>query len=185
VLRTLNSLCIRIPHMICGVGQELCDALSSHGFGCGLLIYSPPGVGKTTLLANTATIISSPPYMKRVVLCDERGELYNPDQMRACLIDVISGIPKARAVDIAVRTLSPEIIVCDEIGGNDDTEAILSVQNTGVPLICSAHASSFEMLMKRPSIAALDRVGVFGIYCKISRNTDNRFNFLITEKNNA
>lgn len=53
----------------------------------------------------------------------------------------------------ALRSLSPEVIICDEIG--DDAEAVRQCMSSGVKLIVSAHAGSIEELKRRPSVSGL------------------------------
>lgn len=86
------------------------------------------------------------------------------------LIDRLDGYPKAEGIAQATRVLSPELIVCDEIGGEAEARAILEAQNTGVPLIASAHASSYEALMRRPHIRALVENAVFSECIGIARD---------------
>ena len=64
------------------------------------------------------------------------------------LLDVISSMPKSEAINMLTRTMSPQIIICDEIGGNE-AEAIIEAQNTGVSLIASAHCENPQKLLLR------------------------------------
>ena len=85
------------------------------------------------------------------------------------MIDVLEDYPKAQGIEIATRTLSPQALICDEIGDYEEADAILSVQSSGVPLIASAHGSDLSSLLARPAIRLLDRAGVFGAYIGIER----------------
>ena len=85
------------------------------------------------------------------------------------LIDVMRGYPKAKAVELAVRTLSPEIIVCDEIGDESECRALLETAGSGVPIIASAHGKSLTDLLSRPQIKRLFENGVFEIALGIER----------------
>ena len=80
-------------------------------------------------------------------------------------------------IEIATRTLSPEVIFCDEIGSADEARAILSAQNSGVPLIATAHAENREMLLRRPNIRTLYDNGIFRYYIGLSRASDTK-NFI-------
>ena len=46
----VSSIVLRLPHRTPGVGGELCRLLVSLGLSRRVLVYSPPGVGKTTVL---------------------------------------------------------------------------------------------------------------------------------------
>ncbi len=163
----VTSLCLRIPRAVKGVGTALCRRLleSPHE---GMLLYSPPGEGKTTLLRDIAATLSSPPHRLRVAVIDSRRELYREDAFRHSAADFYLGYPKAEAMELAVRTMSPQYLLCDELGA-EEAESVLSAQNAGVPLIASAHAPSLSALLRRPAMRALDEAGVFGFYVGLKR----------------
>ncbi len=167
MVRDITSLCIRIPRNVRGVGLSLCRRLISSG-GRGMLIYSPPGEGKTTLLRDVAATLSSPPYLRRVALIDSRGELFREDSFSVSIADIYTGYPKAYGIELATRTMSPQFIVCDELGA-EEAKSVIEAQNCGVPLIASAHASTLDGLMRRPAFRELDSAGVFGLYVGIKR----------------
>lgn len=162
----ITSLCIRLPRDARGTGLSLCRRIVQSGGG--MLIYSPPGEGKTTLLRDIASSLSSPPYLKRVAVIDSRREIFREEAFSRSLADIYSGYPKAAGIELATRTMSPQYIVCDELGA-DEAESVLSAQNCGVPLIATAHASSLDGLMKRKAFIRLDRAGVFDTYVGIRR----------------
>ena len=159
---TVTSLVFRIPHTVVGAGDKGVELFRALGEGQGVLVYSPPGGGKTTLLSDLACqlAIGKPP--KRVAIVDCRGEISGKDFPKYALVDILRDYPKAEGIEIATRTLSPEVIFCDEIGSQKEAEAILSLQNSGVPLVASAHACSFAGLMQREHIRRLVYAGVFG-----------------------
>ena len=173
----LSSLCIRIPHAVDGAGDPIVSAFSSLGGASGVLTLSPPGVGKTTALRDAALRLSSGANPKRTVIIDSRGELGGEWFPIGCMIDVLSGYPKAEGIAIATRTLSPEVIVCDEIGDEREATALLEVQRCGVPIIASAHASNIRDVLCRPSIARLVKSGVFGAFIGIKRKNKNIYEY--------
>ncbi len=177
-VRDITSLCIRIPRSVSGVGRSLCKQLIR--VGGGMLIYSPPGEGKTTLLRDIAICLSTPPYQRRVAVIDSRGEIYRQNDFRYSIADIYLHYDKADGIELATRTMSPQYIVCDELG-SEDAFAVLSAQNCGVPLIASAHADRLEGLLLRPAFAELDRAGVFSSYVGIKRQGQG-FCFDISEK---
>lgn len=165
----IYSINIRIPHNYSGVGKYAEDVLKKMDYSAGLLIYSKPGVGKTTLLRDLAYRLSSGESARRVALVDSRGELESTYLKERCLVDVLSGYPKAAGIEIATRTLSPQFIICDEIGALEEAKAILAVQSSGVPLIASAHASGIDELLLRPTLSLLHESRIFGAYLGIER----------------
>ncbi len=176
----ITSVCLRIPRSIQGVGATLCRRLLAAPTE-GMLLYSPPGVGKTTLLRDIAATLSSPPHLLRVAVIDSRRELYRADTFRHAIADIYLGYPKAKAMELAVRTMSPQYLLCDELGA-EEADSILSAQHAGVPLIASAHAPSLEALLRRPAMRRLDEAGVFGQYVGITREGHGFF-FHVTDRN--
>lgn len=171
-LTDVRALCIRIPHRIVGAGEIAVRAFREMGCRRGVLVYSPPGVGKTTMLTDLSYTLSAGRDALRVAVVDTRGELYGEDAPPACQIDVLRGYPKAMGIEIATRVLSPQVIVCDEIGDAADAAAILAAAGAGVPLVASAHADGIEALRARPPLRALIEGGVFGAYIGIARSGD-------------
>lgn len=100
-----------------------------------MLIYSPPGEGKTTLLRDIASLLSSPPYLRRVAVIDSRAELFREDSFSASIADIYTGYPKAYGIELATRTMSPQFIVCDELG-TEEAKSVMEDQNCGVPACC-------------------------------------------------
>lgn len=176
------SVSIRIPMLIRGISKPIVTYLNSTNFTKGVLIYSPPGVGKTTLLRDLALLLSDAPMYKRVALIDSRKELYIPEMEKYSLIDPYIGYPKSKGIELAIRTMAPDIIICDEIGNDDDTNAILNNQNAGVPIIATAHGVSFSQMILRSNIEKLYSKNVFACYIGISRTySQNTFRFDLYE----
>ena len=155
---------VRVPHRVRSIGERLCACYFGDG-PCPVLIFSPPGVGKTTLIREAAVILSQ---KYRISVIDEKGEIFPENTARECgMCDVLKGYTKPDGMEIAVRTLAPELIICDEIGMREDIPAILSVQNSGVPLMATAHGDSIEAIMKKPNIRCLCENGVFKRYVRM------------------
>ena len=165
-----TSLCIRVPHRVAGAGDEAVRLFRELGGRSGILVYSPPGVGKTTLLRDLSCQLSSGPSAMRVALIDVRGELYDEEAPVCCQLDILRGYPLAAGIEIATRTLSPEVILCDEIGSYADAESILSVEGAGVPIVATAHGGTVGELMTRAPIRLLSEAGVFAAYLGIARH---------------
>jgi stage III sporulation protein AA len=115
----------------------------------------------------------------RTALIDERRELYIKNKMGGGLLDIFYGYKKSDGIECATRTLNPDIIICDEIGGLEDTRSILSAQNSGVPLIATTHAGSFEQLKRKPNINNLIENGVFEYFAGISLDNNNIIKYKI------
>lgn len=176
----VGILCIRIPHRQKRVGDEVCELLKDFNSSKGVLIYSPPGVGKTTLLRGCVSILAGGDDPLRTLVVDTRGELgFSLDGEELCL-DVLSGYPRRLGIEIATRSMNAQLIVCDEIGDYEEALALVSSHNCGVPLIASAHAGSLSELLSRTGIRLLHEAGIFGAYVGISRAPHMNFNYDIT-----
>ena len=170
-VRNISSLAIRIPHRINADASEFRSVLEGFGYTRGLLLFSPPLGGKTSMLREIARELSSGDNPKRVVVVDTRGELgFSLDGDSLCL-DILSGYPRRAGIEIAARTLGAQVVVCDEIGAGE-SEAICELHGGGVPLVASAHAADLADLLSRRGIAELHRAGVFGGYVELSRGSD-------------
>lgn len=163
-VRNISALNIRIPRSIeepnARVRQTIYDYARK---GEGTLIYSPPAQGKTTLLRSLTYSLSK---TMRVALIDTRQEFSECFENEELSLDVLSGYPKAEGIRIATAFMSPELIICDEIGA-EEAEAIAESQNCGVPLLASTHGSACEDILRRSGMRMLHDCGAFGLYLGI------------------
>ena len=182
----IGSVCIRIPHTVRGISEPIVAWLDQRGYAEGVLIYSPPGIGKTTLLRDLTLRLCDTPIYKKIALIDTRCEIYLPFMSRYPMLNVYSSYPKDKGIEHSVRTLAPDIVVCDEIGNDAETDAILKNQSAGVPIIATAHGSDFNSLIKRKNIRRMHDACVFGCYVGIKRRThSNKFDFTVTERDHG
>lgn len=154
------SLCIRIPFVKNEFTRVPFESLLR--FETGLLIAGPPSSGKTTLLKALSSYLADgrDGIFRKVCIVDQRGELFS-DALKGRTLDVIRGKEKAAAISHAVRVLSPQYIICDEIGSERESESLLEGLNSGVRFICSMHAPGLEGLIRRPQFRVLFRENVF------------------------
>lgn len=187
MLRNITSVNLRIARSFRGCSAQLFSHIS-FDTPCGILITGAPMSGKTTLLRDIAASLSKGQTGRRyaVSVIDERGELAavhdstpQYECIRAC--DVLSGYPKGEAITAAVRSMSPEIIVCDEIGTVSEAQAISEGLNAGVSIIASVHAHSEDELLRRPVISQLLITGAFEYIALLSRNPMNIAKIIKTE----
>lgn len=181
-VRSVSGLIIRIPHRIRVDASPILQLLQLRGQSGGVLIYAPPGVGKTSLLRAAAAQAASHPYGLRTVVVDTRSELKYTLEDKTLTLDVLDGYPKDVGIEIATRTMGAQLIVCDEIGCPEDARSILQNASCGIPLIASAHASSLSELLARPAFSELHGARVFHTYVGLSREgTRYRYRFTAWE----
>lgn len=177
-IRDFSGLCFRIP----GVHRGCADAAVRAFLQTkrGMLFYSPPGQGKTTVLREMICALSSSPHDLRVSAVDTRGELAYGCENRCGTLDLFTAYPKAKGMEIALRCFAPQVIVCDEIGAGE-AQTLLFSASCGVPILASAHADTLVQLLSSPPIAKLHEAGIFGSYVAIRRRGDN-MTFTFTER---
>ena len=135
------------------------------------LIVSPPGCGKTTLLRDVVRNISNGVEEigfkgKTVGIVDERGEIaamYKgiPQNDIGIRSDVVDNMPKPEAMRMLVRSMCPDVIVCDEIGSMEDINAIDYAMCSGVKGIFTAHGKNLEEINQNPELSRLLNKHIF------------------------
>ena len=168
-VNNISGLMIRIPHAVSVSAEPILRLLQTNRARGGILLFAPPGEGKTTMLRAVAKGASSPVFGWRTVAVDTRGELEPLLGGQELLLDILAGYPRHTGIEIAVRTMSAELILCDEIGSEADARAILATANSGVPIVATAHAANLRDLLKRPVFARLHRARVFHTYVGLTR----------------
>ena len=165
--RHISGLNIRIAHSIVGCGNSVIPFIyCKETNNChNTMIISPPGYGKTTLLRDIIRQLSTDKKLT-IGLADERSEVagsFNgvPQNDVGIRTDVIDGCPKALAMVMLLRGMSPKVIAVDELGGEDDTNAVDAVINAGVKLICTVHGKDLEDAMANPTLKPILSRNVF------------------------
>ena len=161
-VKDISSINIRIARAVLGCAAAIFDRAFSAGLAS-LVIASPPCGGKTTVLRDLCRLLGE---RRRVSIIDERGELASvyegePQNDVGARSDIFNAYDKSAAVVTAVKVMSPDVLVCDEIGAKGDLEALEYALNSGVRLVCTCHAAYFDDLKKRPAVGRLMKQGYF------------------------
>ena len=168
----ISGLNIRVAHSALGCANDVLPyILDLHGLKHTMII-SPPGFGKTTLLRDIVRQISNKGLT--VGLADERSEVAGCFQGVAqndvgFRTDVLDGCPKALAMVMLLRGMSPGVIAVDELGGEQDSRAVDTVLNAGVKLLCTAHGNNVEDAMANPSLSSMLNRGIFERFIVLSK----------------
>ena len=149
--KDFTSLNIRIPSVFRGEIDGIFETLNA-GSSESILIISPPGGGKTTLLRELIRRFSD--VGTRVSVADERNELAAANQGRnyfelGAHSDVLIGADKKTAAMLLLRGMNPQMIALDEISRPEDMEAIFDIAGCGVKILATAHGKSVQELKKR------------------------------------
>ncbi len=159
-IRNFSSLNYRISHQIIGAANHLLHYFYEKDKVKNVLIVSPPGCGKTTILRDAVRLISDGNRHaggKNVCVVDERSEIGGsylgiPQNDIGKRTDILDGCPKAEGMMMVLRAMAPELIAVDEIGSEQDIAAIREIASCGCSLIATAHAECTQGLNLRPTI---------------------------------
>lgn len=177
-IRDISSFNIRIAKEKIGIADSLVPLLFDKQWQHTMII-GPPQTGKTTLLRDIARIISTGNQeysiaAQKVGIVDERSEIAGcvngiPQLTFGARLDVLDACPKAEGMMMMIRSMSPEVLIVDEIGRLEDSEAILEAVNAGIKLMLTTHGESFEDIQNRPSLQMILNQGIFQRYIELSR----------------
>ncbi|MBS4173430.1 stage III sporulation protein AA [Bacillus sp. FJAT-49736] len=178
-IRHIASFNIRIAKEKIGVAEPFIPYIH-HNKWQHTMIIGPPQTGKTTYLRDIARIISSGvkdkhiPAMK-VGIVDERSEIAGcvrgvPQLRFGPRVDILDACPKAEGMMMLIRSMSPDVLIVDEIGREEDSIAILEAINAGITLIMTTHGNSYEDIQKRPILKEILQMHTFERFIELSRS---------------
>lgn len=158
-IKEISSMNIRISKEFIGISDNVMDKIIHNGVIRNTIIISPPGLGKTTLLRDIVRNLSEFGY--NVSLIDERGEIAAMYDGKSSLnlgdrTDTISFVDKALGMQIAVRSLAPDVVCTDEIGNEQDVEAIKYLCKSGVSFVTTMHGKCLEDIERGPMKKIID-----------------------------
>lgn len=149
-VKNISSINIRISHQVPNCSEKVLNFVCGNGRVKNTLIISPPGAGKTTLIRDLTLKLSNEKQIKNILVVDERFEIAGSGNSQYLsvgdYVDVISGSTKSFAFNEALKTMSPAVIVTDELSTENDIESVKQAIKSGVSVIATAHASTIEDL---------------------------------------
>ena len=178
-VKDISSMNIRISKEIKNCADSVLNFLYVNSFPS-IIVAGMPSSGKTTLLRDMARQLSSGFNNKyaKIAIIDERGEICGKRNSESELdiginTDVLFSFSKAQGIEIATRTLSPDMIICDEVSTLSEVDSILCAFSSGVSFALSVHIKSREDLLYKPIIRKLLETNEFSYIVLLEGRTYN------------
>ena len=178
-LSHITFLNVRIAHEKRGCADDILPHIRRSDGIYNTLMLSPPGIGKTTFLRDLIRQLSAgnagTPGMK-VGVVDERSEIAAchlgiPQNDLGPRTDVLDGCKKTEGIRMLLRSMSPQILAVDELGGKEDFAAVKQALCCGCRIIGTVHAGCVQELLDKPYLQACVTQKLFGRYILIERNS--------------
>ena len=151
------------------------------------LLVSKPGAGKTTCLRDCIRSLSNGKEGwegMKICVVDERSEIAAchlgiPQNDMGIRTDVLSGCGKSEGMMLMLRSMSPQIIAVDELGGKKDFQAVEQAACSGVRILGTVHADTVEELWEKPYLKKWMKRGIFERFILIRHNRSGGRDFQV------
>ncbi len=183
--RNISGLNIRVARQKKGCARELLPWLVCGDGIFNTLLLSPPGVGKTTMLRDCIRLLSEGSSAlpgRKVGVVDERSEIAAsflgvPQNDLGHRTDVLDNCPKAEGMRLLLRSMSPQVIAVDELGGREDFLAVEEALHCGCQIIGTMHARDAGELQEKIYLTDWLAKGFFGrfVFLALGKNGERGF----------
>ena len=171
-IRFLN---IRIARAKVGCARELMAHLRNGDTIHNTLLFSAPGIGKTTYLRDCIRLLSDEAGLS-VSLIDERSEIAAchmgiPQNDVGMRTDVLDGVSKQKGMQMMIRSMAPKVLAVDELGGEADYRAMTQALYCGCRILGTVHAGDIGELWEKEEFKLWRESGIFGRYVLLKRGS--------------
>ncbi|ANS74942.1 stage III sporulation protein AA [Paenibacillus yonginensis] len=192
-IRDISGFNLRIAREVKGASSGVLPHLLDYRHKSVLhtLIVAPPQQGKTTMLRDIARAVSSGQFAParekwpglKVAIIDERSEIAGcrrgvPSFDIGPRTDIMDGCPKAEGIMMMIRSMSPDVIIVDEIGRPEDAEALTQALHAGVRVIATAHGSGINGTSLSPLLSGVSVGKLFQRFVALGRG-EHGFTFKV------
>lgn len=161
--KNISSMNIRVSHEILHCADIVFPHIVKKRGILNTIIVSPPRCGKTTLLRDLIRQVSDGNRFVKgctVGVVDERSELGGcylgiPQKQIGMRTDILDACPKSKGMMMLVRSMAPNVIAVDELGGAEDIHSLEYAMNCGCKILATVHGSSMEELRRKPFFESL------------------------------
>ena len=161
-MKFISFINVRLSHQVKGCAGTVLPYLYDRDMIFHTLIVSPPRCGKTTLLRDIIRQVSNGSREHAgltIGVIDERSEIgacYQgiPQNELGIRTDILDCCPKAQGMMMLIRSMAPEVVAVDEIGGENDLEALRYVMNCGCRILATVHGNSMEDIREKPGLSS-------------------------------
>ncbi len=189
-IRNISGLNIRIAHQVKGCAEKILPFIRDENGIYNTIIFSQPGVGKTTVLRDCIRSLSygtDTLHGVKVGVVDERSEIAATYQGTSQndlgpLTDVLDNCPKSRGMLMLIRSMSPQIIAVDELGAKEDFSALYQAIYSGIFVLGTVHAQTVEELMNKPFFCDLVKQKMIQRYIWLFREKNGKRGFCVYDQ---
>ncbi len=171
-MKHIRYMNIRISHEIKGAADSAMPYLYENGKLLNVLLISPPGCGKTTLLRDMIRQIADGNRFAggmNVAVVDERSEIAGcymgcPQNDVGMRTDILDACPKVIGMMMLLRSMSPQVIAVDELGSGEDIRAVGQAMQCGSRILATVHGDSLQEIREKDFLEDFIRRQLFGRY---------------------